>query len=165
MHAHALETLLPSMMKDSNVKILDVGCGSGYLTAVLGRMVEEKPGSLVIGIDYIPELVNMSATNIAKCDQDLVTKGLVEVKQGDGWKGDQGNAPFDVIHVGAAAETMPKALIQQLAPGGRMVIPVGKHDQNFMLVKKDAAGNASQENLMGVRYVPLVKVGRTNEDL
>ena len=65
------------------------------------------------------------------------------IKFGDGWKGDPENAPFDAIHVGAAAETLPEELLRQLKVGGRMVIPVGKYDQQLLCVDKDHQGKVS----------------------
>ena len=76
------------------------------------------------------------------------------------WKGHGAAAPFDCIHVGAAAARVPEALVQQLKPGGRMIIPVGPNGgaQYLMLIHKDAEGQITETNLMGVRYIPLVEV-------
>lgn len=99
MHAHVLEDLLPPLLqasKDSPEKplsILDVGCGSGYLTAVFGRMVEKERKSpklnsgKVYGIDVIPQLVELSKNNIMKEDGDLFKSNTVQVMVRDGWKG------------------------------------------------------------------------------
>ena len=134
MHAHVLEDMLPPLLKaskdypDKPLSVLDVGCGSGYLTAVFGRMVEHKSktphGVLnkgkVIGIDVIPQLVELSRKNIQKEDGDLLDNGIVEVFTRDGWKGYPAGAPYNAIHVGAAAETFPKDLMSQMAVGGVM---------------------------------------------
>jgi protein-L-isoaspartate(D-aspartate) O-methyltransferase len=100
------------------------------LTAVFGRMVEHKPkfpsqvGVLnegkVIGIDYIPQLVELSRKNILKEDGDLFDSKTVQVMTRDGWKGYPEAAPYNAIHVGAAAATFPKELMNQLALGGVM---------------------------------------------
>ena len=74
MHAHALELLDPAINGVQNVKILDVGCGSGYLTACFGRMCEQLNGK-VVGIDYLEVLVNLTRANIDKHDSDLVKNG------------------------------------------------------------------------------------------
>merc|ERR1719204_1877683 len=122
MHVHALN-LLKDYLRPG-MKVLDVGVGSGYLASAMGRMV--GPKGKVIGIDYIPELVKLAKTNISKADKDIMDSGVVTVIQADGWKGYESEAPFNAIHVGAAAETMPEALVEQLASPGRMIIPVGK---------------------------------------
>jgi len=156
MHAMCLE-LLEKQISKPNSKVLDVGSGSGYLSACFGRMVGE--GGKVLGIDVIPELVDWSMKNMKKNDGDLLEKGIVIIKKGDGWKGEPDFGPFDAIHVGAAAETLPQALVDQLAPGGRLIIPVGSQwgSQQLLQVDKSMNGETTTKNLIGVRYVPLVK--------
>ena len=136
-----------------------VGCGSGVLCSMFARMVTENGADgKVVGIDYIKALVDMSDTNIKKgAEKAFLDSGVITLHQGDGWKGVPESAPYDAIHVGAAAATMPQDLVDQLAPGGRMVIPVGTHDQVFKRVDKDATGKVTVTDMMGVRYVPLVK--------
>jgi protein-L-isoaspartate(D-aspartate) O-methyltransferase len=130
MHAHVLEDLLPPLLQASkdwpgkSLSVLDVGCGSGYLTAVFGRMVQHKSKVLnsgkVIGIDVIPQLVELSNRNMRKEDGDLLDEGVVELRVGEGWKGYPEGAPYNAIHVGAAAETFPRDLMNQMAVGGVM---------------------------------------------
>lgn len=198
MHAHVLEDLLPPLLRASKerpstpLSILDVGCGSGYLTAVFGRMVERKgnrkassPSSAelnegkVIGIDVIPQLVDMSNTNISKEDGDLLDSKTVELHVGDGWKGYPKGSPYQAIHVGAAAATFPKDLMKQLAVGGVMVIPVGPDGGTQYLYQVERVGDEGEvvgssdantggsngfreedyhaKRILGVRYVPLVR--------
>jgi len=180
MHAHVLEELLPIFEKFKNtnkIHILDVGCGSGYLVSCFGRLVSSKDNALgllesgsykVFGIEYVPELVEMSKRNIKKADNDLLESGTVQVSLGNGWKGLPAHAPFHAIHVGAAADTFPKALMMQLAVGGRMVIPVGPDGGYQSLYRVDRIADTSSNNkfnendyiiqqLLGVRYVPLVR--------
>jgi len=155
-HMHAMcAEILKDYVTRPKARILDVGCGSGYLSAVFAKMAASD--AKIIGIDYVPELVDFATKNMKKSNKDQLDSGKVELKVGDGWKGDENNAPFDAIHVGAAAESMPKALLDQLKNGGRMIIPVGKYNQNLIQVDKHEDGSVTQEVITPVRYVPLVK--------
>ena len=157
MHAYALEYLAPHIKDNSN--ILDVGSGSGYLTSCLARMTKDGKA---FGIDHIEKLVEFSTQNAIKDDPKLIESGKVTFKVVSGFDGLASEAPFDAIHVGAAAAYVPESLIAQLAPGGRMVIPVGPENgaQEIYLIDKGADGKTlKQQSVMGVRYVPL-----TNKD-
>lgn len=196
MHAHALEEMVPTLIQfskmntehsyDANaqgqvlqeqqegLKILDVGCGSGYLTTALGRLVDRKgpispliPGQ-VFGIEVYAPLVELSKNNIRKEDQDLIDSGTVTIAQGDGWRGLPEHGPYHAIHVGAAAERFPVDLMMQLHVHGVMVIPVGPDGgvQNLYRVERvrdSGTGVYGKDDflvstLLGVRYVPLVHV-------
>lgn len=176
MHAHAMEEILPTLLKFSRkspsteLKILDVGCGSGYLVASFGRLVDRNgpipplAKGRVFGLEVIPRLVELSKDNLLKKDKDLSDSHTVSIHKGDGWKGLEEYAPFHAIHVGAAAETFPRHLMMQLELGGCMVIPVGPDGgfQNLYRVtrmhQKDVYDEKDFdiETLLGVRYVPLV---------
>ncbi|KAI0754382.1 Pcmt1-prov protein [Daedaleopsis nitida] len=161
MHAHAAENLLPFL--HPGARVLDVGSGSGYLSAVLYELVRsdsQGPGAestgKVVGIEHVSELVDWSIHNLRKDGLgNAIDEGKIKVVAGDGRKGLPEDGPFDAIHVGAAAPTMPAALVEQLASPGRMFIPVGTHVQQIFQVDKDANGDVTETPLLDVMYVPL----------
>ncbi|XP_003746908.1 protein-L-isoaspartate(D-aspartate) O-methyltransferase [Galendromus occidentalis] len=153
MHAYALEALRDHLPEGG--RALDIGSGSGYLTACMAAMV--GPRGRAIGVDHIPQLVEMSVKNVKKKNKKMLETGQLQLFVGDGRDGYPGEAPYDAIHVGAAAEELPTKLVDQLKPGGRLVCPVGKEydDQVLLLVDKKADGSLVKTKLFGVRYVPL----------
>lgn len=124
--------------------VLEVGTGSGYQAAVLAEL-----GARVHTIEYVPELAARAKRDLARLGYDEV-----HVRAGDGYAGWPERAPFDAIVVTAAPDHVPPALVEQLAVGGRLVIPVGEHDQDLLLVRRDEDG-VHRETLMGVRFVPM----------
>eukprot|EP00116_Pleurobrachia_bachei_P009279 sb/3469541/ len=153
MHAYALENLRDRLHPGS--KVLDVGCGSGYLAACMAIMVGES--GRVVGIDHIPSLVEMSVNNTRKHHAALLDSVRLLYVEGDGREGYPDIAPYDCIHVGAAAPDIPTPLMDQLARGGRMVLPVGSPNatQKFIQIDRGQDGTVAKKNLLEVRYVPL----------
>jgi protein-L-isoaspartate(D-aspartate) O-methyltransferase len=127
-------------------KVLEVGTGSGYQTAVLAELVRDI---------YTVEIVAKLSAR-AKGVLDGLGCGNVHYLVGDGSAGWPEVAPFDAIMVTAAAAGIPQALEAQLAAGGRMIIPVGTDLQELVLVRREGKG-LRRERLLAVRFVPLVR--------
>lgn len=127
-------------------RVLEVGTGSGYQTAVLARLARE-----VISIEIIPELAIRARQNLSAAGCSGIT-----LLCGDGTLGYPPRAPYQAILVTAAGDSIPSPLLAQLAPGGRLVAPVGPPDVQ-MLVRciREAHGGIRREDLMGCRFVPL----------
>ncbi|KAG4190859.1 hypothetical protein ERO13_A07G055200v2 [Gossypium hirsutum] len=152
MHATCLQLLEQNLQPGMHA--LDVGSGTGYLTACFAIMV--GPQGRAVGVEHIPELVASSIKNIEKsAAAPLLKEGSLSVHAGDGRQGWPECAPYDAIHVGAAAPEIPQALLDQLKPGGRMVIPVGNMFQDLKVVDKNMDGSISIRSETSVRYVPL----------
>ncbi|XP_019177715.1 PREDICTED: protein-L-isoaspartate O-methyltransferase 1-like isoform X2 [Ipomoea nil] len=152
MHAMCLELLEDRLQPGMHA--LDVGSGTGYLTACFALMV--GPQGRAVGVEHIPELAAWSIKNVEKsAAAPLLKEGSLSLHVGDGRKGWPEHAPYDAIHVGAAAGDIPQALIDQLKPGGRMVIPVGTFFQDLKVVDKNLDGSVSVRSETSVRYVPL----------
>jgi protein-L-isoaspartate(D-aspartate) O-methyltransferase len=128
--------------------VLEIGTGSAYQAAVLAQLARQ-----VYSIEVIPALATRAADSLRRLGYTNV-----EVKSGDGQAGWPEKAPFDAIIVTAAAAQIPPALVQQLKPGGRMVVPVGPPggEQNLMLLEKTADAQTKQRAVLPVAFVPLV---------
>ena len=126
MHAYCLE-LLKDHLKPG-AKALDVGFGSGYLTVAMSKMMDDK--GTAVGIEHIKELCDFANWNISKGHKNLLDTKKVILVHGDGRNGYAEYGPYNCIHVGAAAAQLPQALIDQLANGGRLVIPATTGTKN-----------------------------------
>jgi protein-L-isoaspartate(D-aspartate) O-methyltransferase len=130
-------------------RILEIGTGSGYQTAILSQLC-----SKVYSVEVVKEL-SATAADVFK----RLGYHNIEMRIGDGYQGWPEHAPYDGIIVTAAATHTPAALVEQLRPGGRMVIPVGLpySHQELMLVRKDEQGKTETKSVLGVAFVPLVE--------
>jgi len=128
-------------------RVLEVGTGSGYQAAVLSLLAAQ-----VYSIEIIPELGEAAQNNLRRLGY-----ANVQTKIGDGYLGWPAHAPFDGIIVTAAPDHIPPALIDQLKPNGRMVIPVGGFTQDLLVLTKRADGTTISETIVPVRFVPLTR--------
>jgi protein-L-isoaspartate(D-aspartate) O-methyltransferase len=128
--------------------VLEVGTGSGYQAAVLAEIVRK-----VYSIELLEPLALAARKSLAELRYQNI-----EIRIGDGYQGWPERAPFDAIVVTAAAPQVPEALVEQLKPGGRLVIPVGEAGgaQDLLLIVKTAAGKLERKSILPVRFVPLV---------
>jgi protein-L-isoaspartate(D-aspartate) O-methyltransferase len=128
-------------------KVLEIGTGSGYQAAVLSEITPH-----VFTIEIVPELARRAQETF-----DRRGYPTIRARQGDGYAGWPEHAPFDAIVVTAAPESVPPALLQQLAPNGRLVIPVGRtaQDQELLVITRHADGSTSERSVAPVRFVPM----------
>lgn len=140
--------MIAALQLKGGEKALEIGAGSGYAAAVLGRIAGE-----VYAIERIGELATEAVANLA-----LAGARNVRVRHADGTQGWPDAAPFDAILVSAGAPSIPPTLLHQLAPGGRMVVPVGSEPstQELVRVTRGAGGEMQREVLTDVRFVPLI---------
>ena len=131
---------------DSTYKVLEIGTGSGYQAAVLSPLVKHV---------YTIEIVKMLAQR-ADSTLKALSYNNVTVRWGDGYKGWPEEAPFDRIIGTAAPSEIPEALIDQLKPGGKMVLPVGTNWQEIVVLTKSKYGKIQKKNVLPVRFVPMV---------
>ncbi|CUA82938.1 protein-L-isoaspartate(D-aspartate) O-methyltransferase [Pseudidiomarina woesei] len=133
------------LMQHDCHKVLEIGTGSGYQTAILAQLVDQ-----VFSVERIAELQYQAKRRLKKLDLHNVA-----MRHGDGWQGWKTKGPFDGIIVTAAASEIPPALLQQLTDGGVMVIPVGTTSQRLIVVRR-FGDEFEQKELGQVKFVPLV---------
>jgi len=142
--AFMTENVLPSKDK----KALEIGTGSGYQAAILAETVDS-----VYTIEIIHELAVSSAKRLKRLGYNNII-----VKEGDGYQGWPEHSPYDIIMVTAAADGIPQPLIDQLAEGGRLIMPLGKpHDVQKLILLRKKNGEVTQKMLTLVRFVPLIR--------
>lgn len=129
----------------SGDKVLEIGTGSGYQAAVLAEL-----GVDLYSVEVIPELAERAREALEEAGYD------VNVKCGNGYEGWPEHAPYDRIIVTAAPPEIPTKLVEQLAPGGRMVVPVGELAQDLKVIEKNKDGSLDEKTLYAVRFVPMV---------
>ncbi len=129
-------------------RVLEIGSGSGYQTAVLSLLCQS-----VYSLEIVPELSTRAQDKLSQLGYHNV-----QITYGNGYQGWPEHAPYDGIIVTAAAPCIPEALVQQLKPGGRLVIPVGTPHgaQQLMLLNKNEAGEIDSRNILAVAFVPMV---------
>ena len=130
-------------------RVLEIGTGSGYQAAVLAEM-----GADVFSIETVSQLAERAKKNLAAAGYNGV-----EVRHADGFQGWASEAPFDAIIVTAAPERMPTTLVEQLKPGGRIVVPIGAQGgpQMLHLVRKRKDGSLDDQSVLPVAFVPMVR--------
>jgi protein-L-isoaspartate(D-aspartate) O-methyltransferase len=132
---------------EPGAKVLEIGTGSGYQAAVLAELAGD-----VYTIEIVESLGKSAAEALAR-----VGYKSVHAKIGDGYKGWSEHAPYDAIIVTAAPDHVPPALVEQLKPGGRLVIPVGKLAQELMVITKNRDGTTTRQEIVPVQFVPLTR--------
>jgi len=141
---HALHLQLARL--SGSERVLEIGTGSGFQTALLARLVQE-----VYSIEFVPEIATL-------VHDRLVALGIdnVELRIGDGSLGWEERAPFDAIFVGAAAPAVPDSLRKQLADGGRLLIPIGDETGQRLLLIERSGESWQEDTVESARFVPLV---------
>lgn len=139
-------TMTQLLMQHDCKNVLEIGTGSGYQTAVLAQLIDK-----VYSVERIAQLQYQAKRRLRNLDLHNVS-----MRHGDGWEGWRSKAPFDGIIVTAAAAQLPQALVEQLADGGVMIIPLGEQQQTLVVLRRFGE-QIEQQRIGDVRFVPLVK--------
>jgi protein-L-isoaspartate(D-aspartate) O-methyltransferase len=148
------QPFMAAMMVDlldigENDKVLEVGTGYGYQTALLAELAAK-----VFSVDVVEEFVEVARNRMSALSYENVT-----LRVGDGSRGWEEEAPFDKIIVAAASDAVPQALLDQLNPGGRLIMPIGSPDvQQITLIEKRADGELNRRTIMPARFSALETV-------
>jgi len=148
-HPYIVAIMTYVLAPEYNKKVLEIGTGSGYQAAILAELVKQV---------YTIEIKEVLAN---RAREKLLSLGYKNIKfrLGDGYNGWQEHAPYDGIIVSCSPDHIPTALIDQLAPGGRMVLPISYSTfvQELILIEKDQKGNIRRTNLIPVEFGPLIR--------
>jgi protein-L-isoaspartate(D-aspartate) O-methyltransferase len=144
--AYMTEILEP----EKNMKVLEIGTGSGYQAAIIAEICKE-----VYSIELIDSLANKAKETLASAGYKNIT-----VKSGDGYLGWPEYAPFDAIIVTCAPVEIPKPLVDQLAEGGRLITPAGEMDKQVLVLMQKKNGKIMKTETLPVRFVPMVRAGK-----
>jgi protein-L-isoaspartate(D-aspartate) O-methyltransferase len=156
MHCIALECLKDHLKYAK--RALDLGSGTAYSTLAMAKLME-SPDAVCYGIDHIKDLCDQSIKNIKKNHEEYITFGKVVIEEGDGRLGLEKYGPYDVIHIGAAANQVPPKCLEQLARGGRIVMPLGERNmQQYTVIDKDSNGVVHANPLFGVAFMQLQSI-------
>lgn len=137
--------MLQQLKLAGNEKVLEIGAGSGYQTAVLARLCRQ-----VYAIEIIPALAKQAASMM-----EVFKIANVKIRCGDGYLGWTEFAPFDRVIIAAAPGHVPQSLVAQLRDGGRMILPLGVFNQQLLLLRKSTSGKIFQRELAPVKFVPM----------
>jgi len=138
----------------ADCRVLEIGVGSGYQSAVLAELCKQ-----VYGVEILQPLADEAGKRMAEMGYKNVS-----IRCGDGYQGWPEHAPFDAILVTAAPDHVPQPLIDQLAPGGRLVIPVGRHFQELLLIEKRPDGGINRTTVAPVQFVPMTGEAEQNRE-
>jgi protein-L-isoaspartate(D-aspartate) O-methyltransferase len=166
MHAYAMEMFLEAIGKKKQIKVLDIGSGSGflYIYYLINRLVafakmlkKLNIEAHVIGVEHIPQLVEISRQNIGKSHLNLLNDGTIKIYQGDGRKGYKPSSPYDYIHVGAAVQgsSTSTTITNQLSHNSMLFSPIedDNSEQYIYIIEKDSQGKIKQR-----REIPVVSL-------
>ena len=143
---YVVAAMLVALGLQGDERALEVGAGSGYAAALLGLCARE-----VWALERIASLASLARERMERLGH-----ANVHVAHGDGTRGLPEHAPYDAILVSAGGPRVPPALLEQLAPGGRLVMPVGADEQHLVRITRSASGALSEERMEAVRFVPLI---------
>ncbi|NOZ00911.1 MAG: protein-L-isoaspartate(D-aspartate) O-methyltransferase, partial [Deltaproteobacteria bacterium] len=143
---YVVASMTEALSLEPDMKVLEVGTGSGYQAAVLAEM-----GATILTMEILPELARSARKLLAEMGYDRI-----RVIEGDGYMGLPGEAPFDRVIITAAPPAIPDAPLAQLAEGGIMVVPVGTDHQDLLVIEKTPKGIV-KKSLFPVRFVPMVQ--------
>lgn len=169
-HIHAMTLQILSSKLKPGAHVLDVGCGTGYLTACFASLlnVNKNPKSKVVGIDIYKDIINLSKNNIKSSNPEFLPlkyggkniNNNVYIICANGWNGYKKFEKYDAINVGASADKIPVKLLEQLKNGGKMLIPI---KNSYQIITKKNSGYKIEE-VTKVRFVPLISGSIKNRE-